>query len=103
MDVTFQHKIILRPGSVFRFGTIYPWQTRRELYIALRTRWRENLPRQSPEKSEQSRKKRNLQRSEQRLPPASQEQRIILLGELRCPPPLWKNGCGSQGKRKQMR
>jgi hypothetical protein len=36
----------------------------------------------------QSRKKRNPQRSKRRLPPASQEQRIRLPGELRCPPLL---------------
>jgi hypothetical protein len=50
-----------------------PWWTRRELYIALQTHQRENHPRQSPEKLEQSRKKRDLQCSEQKLPPASRD------------------------------
>jgi hypothetical protein len=56
---------------------------KKELYIASRIHPRESLSQQSPGKSEQSRKKRNLQHSERRLPPASQEQRIRLPGELR--------------------
>jgi hypothetical protein len=63
---------------------------KRELYIESRIRRRENLPQQSLGKPERSRKKRNLQRSERRLPPASQEQRIRLPREPCCPPPLQK-------------
>jgi hypothetical protein len=66
------------------------WQTKKELYIASQICRRESLSQQSLGKSEQNRKKRNLQRSERRLPPASQEQRIRLPGELCCPLPLWK-------------
>jgi hypothetical protein len=44
---------------------------KKELYIASRIRQRESLPQQTPEKPEQSRKKRDPQRSEQRLPPAN--------------------------------
>jgi hypothetical protein len=72
---------------------------KKELYIASQIHQRERLPQQSPGKSKQSRKKRNLQHSERRLPPASQEQRIHLPGELRCPPLPRKNGHGSQGKK----
>jgi hypothetical protein len=44
---------------------------KKELYIASRIRRRESIPQKSPRKSERSRKKRNLQRSEQKPPSAS--------------------------------
>jgi hypothetical protein len=75
----------------------------KELYIASRIRRRESLPQQSPEKPERSTKKRNLQRSERRLPPASQEQRVRLPGKLRCPPLPQRNGHRSLGERRRKR
>jgi hypothetical protein len=44
---------------------------KRELCIASWIHRRESLPQRSPRKSERSRKKRNLQRSEKRPPSAS--------------------------------
>jgi hypothetical protein len=46
---------------------------KKELYIASQIHRRESLPQETPEKPERSRKKCDLQRSKQRLPPASQE------------------------------
>jgi hypothetical protein len=85
MAITFQHKM------------------KRELYIASRIRRRESLPQHTPERPEQSKKKRNLQRSEQRLPPANQEQRVHLPGELRCPPLPQRHGHRSLGERRRTR
>jgi hypothetical protein len=62
MAVTFQHKIILRPGSIFFFGTISSVADE-ELCITSRIRQRESLPQKSPRKSGRGRKKCNLQRS----------------------------------------
>jgi hypothetical protein len=74
---------------------------KRELYIASRIRRRESLPQQTPEKPERSKKKRDLQRSEPRLPPANQEQRVHLPGELLCPPLPQRHGHISLGERRR--
>jgi hypothetical protein len=76
---------------------------RREFCIASRIHRRKSRPQRPPRKSEQGREKRNLQRSEKRSPSASQEPRVRLPGEHRCPPLRQKNGHESQGERKQMR
>jgi hypothetical protein len=76
---------------------------KKELYIASRIHWRESLPQQTPEKPEQSRKKRDLQHSEQRLPPASQGQRVHLPEELRYPPLTQRHGHRSLGERRRTR
>jgi hypothetical protein len=76
---------------------------KRELYIASRIRQRESLPQQTPEKPERSKKKSDLQCSEPRLPPADQEQRVHLPGELRCPPLPQRHGHRSLGEMRQTR
>jgi hypothetical protein len=91
------------PGPCSASEPFHLWQMKKELYIASRIRWRKSLLQQSPEKSEQSRKKRSLQRSEQRLPPASQEQRVHLPEELRCPPLPQRHGHRSLGERRRTR
>jgi hypothetical protein len=99
MAITFQHKIILCPGSVFYFGTISSVAdeegTLHRIADLPEKTFLDNLWESRSEAG-----KKQPQRSERRLPPASQEPRICLPGEPRCPPPLRKNGRGSQGKRK---
>jgi hypothetical protein len=63
MAVTFQRKIILRPGSVFCFGTISS--------VADEEGTLHRIADPPKRKSEQSKKKRNLQRSEKSSPSAS--------------------------------
>jgi hypothetical protein len=73
MAITFQHKIILRPGSVFCFGTIsYVTDEEGTLHRIA------DLPERKPSstisgKAGAKQEKAQPQRSERRLPPASQE------------------------------
>jgi hypothetical protein len=103
MAVTFQHKIILRPGSMFWFGTISSVADEEGTLHRIA-----DPPERKP--SSEISKKIGV-RQEKAQPPvlqkkiafSNQEPRVRLLGELRCPPLRQKNGHGSQGGKKQMR
>jgi hypothetical protein len=71
MAITFQHKIILRPRFMFCFGTISSVAEEEGTLHGIA-----NLPERKPSsaisgKAGAKQEKRNLQRSEQRPPPAS--------------------------------
>jgi hypothetical protein len=100
MAVTFQHKIALRPGSVFCFGTILSVADEEgTLHLIV------DLPERKPSsiisgKAGARQKKHNLQRSERRLPPASQERKIHSPEEPCCPPHPQRSGHGLRGEKK---
>jgi hypothetical protein len=71
MAVTFQHKIILRPGSMFCFGTISSVADEEGTLHRIADPPERKFSSKVSEKSEQSKKKRNLQCSEKRSPSAS--------------------------------
>jgi hypothetical protein len=101
MAVTFQHKIILHPGSVFHFGTISSVVDKEgTLHRIADPPKRTFLNNLQKSQSEAGKSATSNAPSENYL---LQARNRDLLEEPRCPPLLWKDGCESQGKRKQMR
>jgi hypothetical protein len=101
MAVTFQHKIILRPGSIFCFGTISSVVDEEGTLHRLEDPSERKPSSKIFEKIGARQEKAQPPALLKRSPLAIQGLRVLQLGELRCPPLRRENGHGSQGKKKQ--
>jgi hypothetical protein len=101
MVVTSQCKIALRPGSVFCFGTIFSVADEKGILHRIADPPEKKLSLEIPGELEQDSRQRNLLRPRQRLLLASQEPKIYLPEELRCPLRPQRSGHGLQGRKKQ--